>query len=75
MAVKLKNVIYKELISLSCEGVKMADIPVVQLKEPVEHIYKAQESWEKKLKLAISKLCCDYNIVLDKPVRNLTFRG
>lgn len=69
LEVRLKNAVYMELFSLSCEGVKMPGVPVGQLKEPVEHIRMAQENWERRLKVAINKLCCDYNTMLEKQVK------
>ncbi len=68
--VQLKNAVYKELFGLLERGVDTTEVPAHVQKEPVDFIRSAQERWERRLRVAINRLCGNYNVVLSRQVSN-----
>ena len=68
LLVQLKNAVYKELFRLLEQGISATEAPAYVQKEPVEFIRSAHEKWEGRLKLAINRLCSNYNVVLARLV-------
>ncbi|XP_050415584.1 TBC1 domain family member 19 isoform X2 [Patella vulgata] len=57
----LKNAIYKYVC---LHAAKHSEVPVDHLKDPISYVFKAQQSWEKKIMKSLNSMCTELNVPL-----------